>query len=183
MATHLAYKPDRSRWRQAYSSPLSESCYFVGPPTEAALLVLAWDAREAQRFSAVALLAVVAPSVATAAAVVLGTAGPARVVAGGMVRTISKTMRREEFVHRARRSSFRRRCGSDGPGTAGPTAAHRHLQRRLSARILPGFPVRPYTRAVIAPFFLDHPSYLHSRSPNSHTSSRQPLFLRSLLVL
>jgi hypothetical protein len=61
-------------------------------------------------------------------------------------------MRREEFAHRARRPSFRRRCGSDEPGTAGPTAADRYLQRRLSASILPGFLVRLYTPAVTAPF-------------------------------
>lgn len=60
--------------------------------------------------------------------------------------------RREEFVHRARRPSFRRRCGSDGSSTSGPTAAHRYPQRHLSARILPGFLVPPYMRAVIAPF-------------------------------
>ena len=60
--------------------------------------------------------------------------------------------------------------------------AHCYLQLRHSARILPGLPVRPYTRAVIAPFRLHQPSYLHPRSSDSTPALGPPLFLRSLLV-
>jgi hypothetical protein len=57
-----------------------------------------------------------------------------------------------------------------------PAAAYFYLQNRLSASILPGLPVRPYTRAVIAPFCLHHPSYLHPRSPDSTLALGRPLF-------
>ncbi|SRR6266481_8897957 len=93
-------------------------------------------------------------------------------------------MRREEFVRRTRRPSFRRRCGSDGPGTAGPTTAHRYLQRRLSARILPGFPVRLYTPSCDRSFSsqITHPICTPDYPiPTPALGSR--LFLRSLLVL
>jgi hypothetical protein len=106
---------------------------------------------------------------------------PDRYVRPGWV-ALPATTRLEEFAHCARRSSFQRRCGSDGPVTAGPTAAHFYLQHRLSASILSRLPVRPYTRAVIAPFCLHHPSYLHPRSSDSTPALGPPSFLQSLLV-